>query len=119
MGLSRQERVTLVSLGLLAFAGLGVLAWQQRCRPFVIEREPMEAAAWDGALNQARRVDVNTASVAELERLPSIGPGLAQRIIAYRHAHGPFRRLEHLTGVKGIGEKTLHTLQAYVTVGNE
>ena len=119
MGLTRREQIALVALGVMALAGLGILAWQQRRVPFVIEREPAEAARWDRTLDAVRRVDVNTASVAELERLPAIGPGLAQRIIAYRQAHGLFRRLEDLTGVRGIGDKTLQTLQAYITVGNE
>ncbi len=49
------------------------------------------------------KVDLNTAGKAELETLPGIGPALAQRILEDRRAHGPYKRLEDLDRVKGIG----------------
>ena len=64
-------------------------------------------------------VDVNTADAAALQTLPGIGPALAERIIAYRTEHGPFRTVEELLEVKGIGEATLEKLRQEVTVGEE
>ncbi|MEJ5328561.1 MAG: helix-hairpin-helix domain-containing protein [Desulfobaccales bacterium] len=61
-------------------------------------------------------VELNTASAADLERLPGLGPELARRIVAYREQHGPFRRLEDLTAVKGIGPQKLARLTMYLTV---
>lgn len=58
-----------------------------------------------------RLVNINTASAAELELLPGIGPALAQRILDYRTAHGPFRSLADLDRVKGIGPRTLERLR--------
>lgn len=55
-------------------------------------------------------LNVNTATAEELERLPRIGPVLARRIIEYRETHGPFRRIEELEAVPGIGPKTLEEL---------
>lgn len=60
-------------------------------------------------------VNVNTASQAELEQLPGIGPGRAQAIVEERTAHGPFRSLEDLGRVKGIGAKTLAELKKEVS----
>lgn len=54
--------------------------------------------------------NINTASAAELELLPGIGPSLAQKIIEYRHANGPFTKLEGLLQVSGIGPAKLETL---------
>ena len=117
MWLTRQERVTLSILGALALAGLGVLVWQRQQPPLTVvgSPTPVQTAQWDGALQAARQVDVNTAGVAELERLPGVGPTLAQRIVAYRTAHGSFQRPAELTQVPGIGPKTYEALRDYVT----
>jgi competence protein ComEA len=52
-------------------------------------------------------INVNTATAAELEALPGVGPALAGRIVAYRDANGPFASPADLLSVSGIGEKTL------------
>src|SRR5689334_24463734 len=49
-------------------------------------------------------VNINSASVQELDGLPGIGQKMAQRIVDYRQKNGPFKRLEDLMGVQGIGE---------------
>ena len=61
-------------------------------------------------------VNINTATARELEALPGIGEVIAQRIIDYRNAHGPFRSVDELINVKGIGEKKLADLKPYATV---
>ncbi len=58
--------------------------------------------------------NINTASAADLQRLPRIGPALAERIVAYRQANGPFRSPEQITGVKGIGDKTFEKLRPWI-----
>lgn len=62
------------------------------------------------------RVNINTASAEELERLPGIGPALAARIISYREQYGRFRRAEHLIMVRGIGDKRFRRLRIFITV---
>ncbi|MBX2819857.1 MAG: ComEA family DNA-binding protein [Rhodothermaceae bacterium] len=61
-------------------------------------------------------ININTASQEELERLPRIGPAMAQRILTYRQTHGPFKNVDDLTNVKGIGPKTLDRLRDKVTL---
>ena len=61
-------------------------------------------------------VNINTASKKELDALPGIGEKLAQRIIDYRSANGPFQSVDDLIKVKGIGEKTLEKIKPYATV---
>ncbi|MFQ9678710.1 MAG: ComEA family DNA-binding protein [Ruthenibacterium lactatiformans] len=75
-----------------------------------------EYPPWDGAPYfdaGPDRVDVNTAPAAELETLPGIGEK-ALAIVEYREANGPFRAVEELERVKGISERTVDGMRAYV-----
>lgn len=74
------------------------------------------SAPGGGAMPAGGKVNINTAGLAELDTLPGIGPSLAQRIIDYRAAHGPFRSLEDLKNVSGIGEKRFDELKDYITL---
>ena len=110
--LTQQERLTLTALGGLALTALGVLLWQQRRTPITIEAGPAPSyAQWDAQMRASKLVDLNQATAEDLERLPEIGPSLAQRIIEYRNAHGPFRNPEELQQVPGIGPKTYDALR--------
>lgn len=62
-------------------------------------------------------VDLNAASLEELSALPGIGPARAKAILDWREENGPFRYIEDLVQVPGIGEGTLAKLEGYVTVG--
>jgi competence protein ComEA len=61
-------------------------------------------------------LNLNTASVVELETLPDVGPVLAGRIVAHRDSIGGFTTVEQLLEVDGIGDKTFATLRELVTV---
>ena len=66
--------------------------------------------------SSADPININTASQAELESLPYIGPVLAQRIIEYRQANGPFESIEQIIEIYGIGQKTFENIQDLITV---
>ena len=63
-----------------------------------------------------KRVNLNTATLEELDALPGVGPSTAKNIIAYREAHGGFAAPEEIMNVKRIGEKTFDKLKAHITV---
>ncbi|MDR7421677.1 MAG: ComEA family DNA-binding protein [Armatimonadota bacterium] len=77
---------------------------------------PGEALAGDAARagEPVGTVNVNTATAAELERLPGVGSVLARRIVEHREAKGLFRRLEDLQEVRGIGPKLFRRLEPYL-----
>lgn len=64
---------------------------------------------------EARKINVNTAGEEELQKLPGIGPAKAKAIVEYRKTKGPFRSVEELLEVKGIGPKTLEKLRPLIT----
>ena len=70
------------------------------------------------ALNQATAelININTATDAELESLPGIGPSLAQKIIEWREIHGPFLNPEDIIQVSGIGQSKLEQIIDLITV---
>jgi competence protein ComEA len=62
-------------------------------------------------------VNINTASAAELDTLPGIGPTTAQKIIEYRQQNGPFINTEDIVNVSGIGPGTYERIKNLITVG--
>lgn len=73
-----------------------------------------------GMLSQStspRKIDINQATQEEFETLPGIGPSKAAAILAYREEHGPFKAIEDLMNVSGIGQKTFDKLATSIQVG--
>jgi len=82
------------------------------------DQQPTASVQTMAATNQqtATRININTASEKELEKLPGIGRGLADRIVEHREKYGPFRRPEHLIMVRGISDKRFRALRDSITV---
>ena len=64
----------------------------------------------------AKKININSASVKELQKLPQIGAVVAQRIVDYRGKHGKFTKIEEIMKVKGIGEKMFLKIKPLITV---
>jgi competence protein ComEA len=64
----------------------------------------------------AKKVNINTATLADLDTLPKVGPITAQKIIDYRVKNGPFKRIEDLKNVSGIGDATFEGLEDLITI---
>jgi len=84
-------------------------------RSFAQSKSPAGAAAVKATPGVV--VNINTASAAELDALPGIGAKTAALIVEYRQKNGPFKKIEELMNVRGVGEKNFLKLKPQITVG--
>lgn len=133
MTLAPQERLALSTLALLLGLG-GVMrglapkpsaaVWegtpgaelQGSGLPERVETEVAREERRHTPLSAGERLDPNSASADELDRLPRVGPALAERIVAWRAEHGRFRTLAQLDSVPGIGPSTLEGLAPHLAL---
>jgi competence protein ComEA len=100
--INMKDRIPMIGLVLVAVFALSFLS-------------PLQAQS----KATAKKVNINTASLDELQTLPRIGEKVAQRIIDYRKEHGDFKKIEELMKVKGIGEKTFKLIKDKIEVGSK
>lgn len=78
---------------------------------------PFQVVSTQGpSTSSADLININTATLQELDSLPGIGPTTAQKIIDYRQQHGPFRQIEEIMNVSGIGPATFDRIKDLITV---
>jgi len=77
------------------------------------------ASAYAQSAGPKAKVNINTATAAELETLPRVGPKVAQRIVDFRTKNGNFKKIEEIMKVQGIGEKVFENIKDLITVGGE
>lgn len=70
----------------------------------------------DSVETRSYAININTASVEELQRIPHIGEKIAEKIIAYRQMNGPFRRIEHLMLISGISDTRFRKIRHFLKV---
>jgi competence protein ComEA len=90
--------------------------------PIVRAQAPKAAAAKTSTSARVRAtpaapVNLNAASITQLQTLPGVGASTAQRILDYRQKNGAFKKIEELMNVKGVGEKSFLKLKPFVTIG--
>jgi comEA protein len=62
-------------------------------------------------------ININTANSEELQQVPGIGPATAEKILQMRKSYGPFKSVDDLLAIKGLGRKRLDKMRKYLTVG--
>lgn len=102
-----------ISLVLLLLAALAP-AFQP---PAAAQEKPVVRSAPAAPAAARSPVNINTATVSDFEALPGIGAKTAARIIEYRQKNGPFKKIEELMNVRGVGEKSFLKLKPQLTVG--
>lgn len=119
LAITRQEARALLVLTVL-FA-MGATAQHVQRQQAILLPAPAPADTTRSPLRLAPEratapVNINTASVEELQALSGIGPVLARRVATYRAQHRPFQNAGELRRVRGIGPKTLEALRPHITV---
>ena len=110
---NRQILVLLLCIALMFSSG----ACAKRSRATLpITDQSTAIAQKQPSASPIQRININTASAKELEALPGIGKGLAERIIEHRQQYGRFRRAEHLIMVRGISDERFRALRHLITV---
>lgn len=97
---------------ILTLVGVFVLLVGVATTPTLANESPKSKPA----ASEELRVNLNTASAAELAELPGIGEKVAARVVAYRKKNGGFQKIEEIMNVKGIGEKTFTRLQPHLFI---
>lgn len=128
-GITRYEKFVLCLTALFVLMAAGwFLASGPDDEPYTVtvqrqDPEPAvsapEAGSWPESLVEGERIDLNTAGVYDLCRLPGIGEKRAQAIAAWREEHGPFQTVDELVQVPGIGPGILEGLREYAVTGGE
>ena len=76
----------------------------------------VEYSATNADAPSSNAININTASVDELEKLPHIGRKTAEAIVEFRTANGPFRRVEHLMQIRGVSEERFENLRPLIKI---
>ena len=126
-GISRYEKIALgatVAFGLaclLMLVGLRgeSVPYTVTAAPDVTPNPQQEMAQTPDSLLPGEKININTAPVEDLQRLPGIGEKRAEDIAAWRQEQGPFTSVEELAQISGIGPGTLSAIMDYITVSEE
>ena len=129
-GISRYEKAALgLTAAFLLFTGGWFYARQSAAQPYTVtvsQSAPEVSSAPAASNNEESKpesllegevIDINSAPVEDLQRLPGIGEKRAQAIVAWREEHGPVQSVDELVQVSGIGEKLLAGLRDYAAAG--
>jgi comEA protein len=107
--------LALLCVAVICFCGLIMRNGWFGYHEFVASSPSMVYMESPSDLYKTTSININTATVDQLQTLPGIGEATAQNIVTYRNEHGSFSTVEALLDVKGIGDATLEKIKPYVT----
>ena len=119
ISLTKRERYIILFLIVTFILGVGLRYFNgdrhHSEKVSVTKRSPADAEL-DAIIEQEETININTADMNRLMRLPGVGPKYAERIIEYRQVHGGFEKPEDIKHINGIGEKKFEKIKGMITV---
>ena len=122
MKLLKSEKIVLIITAVFIALTLGLTLGQTRSDAQVVFAETSFKGRGEEALSARQEdgmvyvININTASVEQLDTLKGIGPVLAERIVEYRETKGPFKTIEDITKVRGIGAGVYNDIAGNISV---
>ena len=114
------EKLVVIILAVMLLAG-SLILYRRNTRPFsditIVQngiRKELTLAQVENLLKEKNRIDINTASAKEMERIPGVGAVMASRIVEYREKNGSFTSNDQLLEIEGIGEKKFAVMKEYL-----
>ena len=112
--LTKQEKYIILFLIVTAAVGVGILCYKNLIytpKVEVISGGPLPTAK---EIEDSKVININTAPLADIERLKGIGPSLAESIVEYRRVHSSFKDKEEIRNVKGIGPAKFEAIKRFI-----
>ncbi|MDP8299606.1 MAG: helix-hairpin-helix domain-containing protein [Candidatus Tantalella remota] len=116
------QHIAIIILSIALLTGATTL-YKRNTRPFstiTIQengiKEELSLEQVEARLKEARRIDINTATMEDITTIPGIGEVLATRIVEYRNINGQFYSPNDLLQVKGVGDKKLEKIREYIKI---
>ena len=119
MDLSSFQRKVILFLFITVLVGAVLLAKKEPLKKIISDKKLPKIKKLLPASIAPATIDINTADIAGLSKLPGIGPGLARQIIDYRNQHGPFETLGQLQKVPGIGQKRIEAIKNKINIKDD
>lgn len=117
----KKQQLLLVGItGVFLCLIIGIFVGRNLTGSYIPLNDTIHSSTTDGSQNNEvndGKIDINIATLQQLQLLPGIGEVTAQRILDYRNEHERFSSVEELMNVSGIGEKKFEQIKPYVKVG--
>src|SRR5215831_8766687 len=118
----QSEPPSIVALGTYKPHNAGAMAWRSSVLRILLSFCVIFALCATTTASKkkppVKPININTATSEELQQVPGIGPATAQKILQMRKSYGPFKSVDDLLAIRGLGQKRLDKMRKYLTVGN-